>query len=88
MKDQRLVAMRTANMYRTHPQAKYGFTCATCGEAMCLFPSGQRILRENPGIELCCEVCFDQIPGPKEYSIPEEVFQETIESFDFTKRKQ
>jgi len=76
------------NLIRTHPQAKYGFKCIHCGEEICLFPSGQRILREHPGIELCCEVCFYQIPGLKECVFPPEVDREAAEAFDFTKRKQ
>jgi hypothetical protein len=88
MKEQQLVAMRTMNMSKTHPEAKYGYVCGTCGEQMCLFPSGQRILRENPGIPLCCDVCFYRMGGTKECIIPPEVGRETQEAIDFTKRKQ
>jgi hypothetical protein len=52
-----LVAMRVVNLRVTHPRADYSHTCDRCREPICLFPSGQRILRENPGIQKLCDVC-------------------------------
>jgi len=85
-----LIAMRTANLTRSHPQAVYNYKCDACGEGMCLWPSGQRIVREQ-GIEnlhLCCEVCATKLAGLSDVVLPKELLREARESIDFTKKKQ
>jgi hypothetical protein len=66
--------MRVVNLRVTHPRADYSHTCDRCQEPICLFPSGQRILREHPGIQKLCDVC-----GAPEVTVgivPPEVDQE------------
>lgn len=88
MSDVMLIAMRVVNMHRTHPRANYSHTCARCRAPVGIYPSGQKALRDNPGIEIVCEVCA--LSDAKGFILAERlpgVEQERRESVDFTKRK-
>jgi hypothetical protein len=56
-----LIVMRLADMKRVHPQ-QIAATCHGCGHAVAVFPSGQQIMKQHPGIRLTCSVC--KMPGP------------------------
>ena len=51
-----LVVMRLADMKRVHPDQITG-KCRTCGHDVGIYPSGQRVLREHPDVEIVCQVC-------------------------------
>jgi hypothetical protein len=57
-----LICMRLANMKRIHPKMTTDQVCSKCGEALGVYPSGQRALAAMPDLVLMCEVC--QPPGP------------------------
>ena len=52
-----LIVMRLADMERVHPE-QIEAKCAKCGEVVAVYPSGQRVMREVPDIELVCQVCM------------------------------
>jgi len=75
-----LLVMRLKDMKRVHPD-QIEAQCSKCAEVVAVYPSGQRIMRDNPGIKLICQECRQ----PVDFSILapgalEEPFQ--------TKRKQ
>lgn len=51
-----LHVMRLAEMHRTHPQQITGH-CSECGHTVGIYPSGQAILQQTPGVKLVCNVC-------------------------------
>lgn len=51
-----LIVMRLADMKRVHPDQVTG-TCSNCGHAVAIYPSGQKVMRDHPGILLMCQVC-------------------------------
>lgn len=51
-----LIVMRLADMVRVHPDQITG-KCRTCGHDVGIFPSGQRVLQQDPTVELVCQVC-------------------------------
>ena len=51
-----LLVMRLADMKRVHPK-QIEATCSKCGEIVAVYPSGQQIMRDNPGIKLICQEC-------------------------------
>jgi hypothetical protein len=51
-----LIVMRLADMHRVHPD-QIEAKCSQCGEVVGVYPSGQRVMREMPGIKLVCQVC-------------------------------
>lgn len=51
-----LIAMRLADMHRVHPD-QIEAHCGRCGEVVGVYPSGQKVLREMPDVELVCQVC-------------------------------
>ena len=53
-----LVVMRLANMEMVHPAQDNSRVCAVCNEQVGIYPSGQAILRDNPGTRIVCEVCI------------------------------
>jgi hypothetical protein len=85
-----LVVMRVARMTKVHPKTDFTHRCGRCQEPVGIFPSGQRLLREQPNAEIVCDGCAgdttavllagEPLPG---------VRQEARESvdFDFTKKK-
>jgi hypothetical protein len=52
-----LIVMRLANMHRVHPRQDNSRVCATCGEQVGIYPSGQAMLAADPSIRLICDVC-------------------------------
>jgi hypothetical protein len=55
-----LIVMRLTDMVFVHPE-QITAQCSRCGEAVGVYPSGQQVMRELPGIELICQVC--KTPG-------------------------
>lgn len=51
-----LIVMRLVDMKRVHPD-QITAQCSKCGEAVGVYPSGQKVMREMPDIELICQVC-------------------------------
>jgi hypothetical protein len=51
-----LVCMRLKDMTRIHPH-QISSHCSRCGEEIGIFPSGQRIMKQYPGIKLVCQEC-------------------------------
>jgi hypothetical protein len=52
-----LVVMRVATMTKAHPKTDFTHRCARCHEPVGIFPSGQRLLREQPNVEIVCHGC-------------------------------
>ena len=52
-----LVVMRVARMTKAHPKTDFTHRCARCHEPVGIFPSGQRLLREQPNVEIVCDGC-------------------------------
>lgn len=80
-----LIAMRLADMHRRHPQQDNSRTCAGCGHAVGIFPSGQAVLKANLVSQILCQVC--SADKPFDFTIPaaknaEEMARESIESYD------
>jgi hypothetical protein len=40
------------------PGTIFTHKCASCGAAVCVAPSSQRVLAAQPGIEIICLVCY------------------------------
>jgi hypothetical protein len=59
MKAVRQVVMRLADMDRVHPRQDNSRVCASCGERVGVYPSGQHALLINPRIEIICQRCVD-----------------------------
>ena len=51
-----LIVMRLADMQRVHPD-QITAQCSKCGATVGVYPSGQKVMREIPGVELICQVC-------------------------------
>lgn len=54
--DVELIAMRLVDMHFVHPE-QITARCSACGEEVGVYPSGQRVMREVPGVKLLCQVC-------------------------------
>ena len=52
----RLVAMRLVDMVKVHP-GQATKACASCGQPVGVYPSGQKALRKHPEAEIMCQVC-------------------------------
>jgi hypothetical protein len=52
-----LLVMRLENMTNKHPQQDNSYYCMTCFKQVGIYPSGQRMILENPEIEIICEIC-------------------------------
>jgi hypothetical protein len=55
-----LCVMRLADMILTHPDMDTTHQCTRCGEAVGIYPSGQRILREVETVEIICQRCITE----------------------------
>ena len=55
-----LIVMRLADMKRVHPD-QITTQCSKCGETVAVYPSGQKVMREIPDVELICQIC--KTPG-------------------------
>jgi hypothetical protein len=85
-----LVVMRVARMTKAHPKTDFTHRCARCHEAVGIFPSGQRLLREQPNVEIVCDGCAgdttaimlagEPLPGVRQEA------REAVD-FDFAKKK-
>jgi hypothetical protein len=51
-----LLCMRLADMTVVHPD-QITAACSQCGEMIAIYPSGQRVMREFPDVELICQIC-------------------------------
>jgi hypothetical protein len=58
-----LLVMRLADMVRVHPN-QITAKCSRCGEKVGVYPSGQKVMREVPDIELVCQAC-----NPNNYDV-------------------
>jgi len=56
-----LIVMRLADMTKFHPD-QITAKCHGCGHDVAVYPSGQKAMRQYPGIKLMCQVCRQ--PGP------------------------
>lgn len=52
-----LVVMRLADMHKAHPAQDNTRVCGRCGEPVGIYPSGQRALRQYPGLAIICLEC-------------------------------
>jgi hypothetical protein len=57
-----LVAMRLANMRQVHPAQDNSRVCSRCGAPVGIYPSGQRALRQYPGLPVICLECSVREP--------------------------
>ena len=57
-----LIVMRLADMKRVHPDQIIA-TCAGCGHIVAVYPSGQAIMKQHPGVKLMCQVCRQPAQG-------------------------
>lgn len=55
-----LIVMRLADMERVHPD-QITAHCSKCREPVGVYPSGQRVMRDNLAVSLICQVCRE--PG-------------------------
>ena len=74
-----LIVMRLADMVRVHPEQITG-SCARCGKEVAIYPSGQKVMRQYPDVEIVCEKC--QQPGHRMTLAP----GAEIEPFESRKR--
>ena len=75
-----LIVMRLADMAVVHPEQITG-SCARCSEVVGIYPSGQKVMRQYPDVEIVCEKC--QQPGHRAMLAP----GAEIEPFQSRKRK-
>jgi hypothetical protein len=79
-----LVVMRLANMHSTHPGQDNSRVCSKCGAAVGIYPSGQRQLRDHPGLPVICIICASRATPPDleldPAGTPDEILQEMRES--------
>lgn len=52
-----LICCRRGPMRYVHSRT-IEWRCHRCGETVGVFPSGQRMLSEQPNLEIICEVCY------------------------------
>lgn len=78
-----LIVVRLADMKRVHPN-QITARCASCGEQVGVYPSGQRVMQQHLDIKLMCSVCR----GPSMFSVlaPGAEF-EPFQSVDNPERK-
>lgn len=53
----RVMCCRSASVRPLRPGAKLGYKCAVCDEDICVSPSGQERLKQDPHWTLMCEPC-------------------------------
>jgi DNA-directed RNA polymerase subunit RPC12/RpoP len=58
-----LIVMRLADMHRVHPDQDTSRVCAECGEQVGIYPSGQRVLRDDPTTRIVCNRCGEPVGG-------------------------
>jgi hypothetical protein len=78
-----LVAMRLVNMRKVHPAQDNSRVCSRCGSRVGIYPSGQRALRQYPGLPVICLQCSVKGAPPDEVApaaSAAEVVQEARES--------
>lgn len=56
-----IIGMRSRDPGREVPGTRHGYTCARCGDAMRLAPSGQRLAAE--GVATWCIACLPFLGG-------------------------
>jgi uncharacterized Fe-S center protein len=52
-----LICMQRGRMMVTHPDMIEG-ECRDCGAVVGIYPSGQKILREQANVQIVCDVCY------------------------------
>jgi len=81
-----LVTMRLADMARMHPAQDDSHVCAECGHAVGIYPSGQRALRDHPGLKIICQLCAVKRPAQLIENVPaadfDTIMQEGRDSVD------
>jgi hypothetical protein len=82
-----LVCMRLADMHRIHPSQDNSHVCSDCGQRVGLYPSGQKAVRDNPGITIVCHVCAinDEADEVLSAAPLDEIAQEMRDSKDVSK---
>ena len=56
-----LIVMRLVEMRRVHPKQDNSRVCATCGEQVGIYPSGQDMLRRDPTVRVICSHCVEPV---------------------------
>jgi DNA-directed RNA polymerase subunit M/transcription elongation factor TFIIS len=54
-----LIVMRLANMHRVHPDQDNSKVCNFCKHQVGIYPSGQKILKDEPRTIIRCVICYD-----------------------------
>lgn len=84
-KPEALIVMRLIDMHKLHPHQDNSRRCSKCGWGVGIYPSGQKVLRENPSLPVICNVCRDwkdaviSMPAAKSM---EELLKESQDSVD------
>jgi hypothetical protein len=55
-----LLVMRLEDMTYTHPDQDNSYFCNRCRHQVGIYPSGQRMIRQFPEIEIICQICADK----------------------------
>jgi hypothetical protein len=82
----KLIVMRLENMTYTHPKQDNSYFCHNCLKQVGIYPSGLRVILEQPDIEIICEICAakrGELFGAK--SAPGAI-EEAIESYKRRKK--
>jgi hypothetical protein len=56
-----LVVMRLKDMYTKHPNQDNTHKCSQCGFEVGIYPSGQKVLKENPDAVIICQICIGNL---------------------------
>jgi hypothetical protein len=86
-----LIVMRLIDMHRMHPQQINNHVCSKCKQKVGIYPSGQKILKKQPDLEIVCSRCVDiseKILSQPAAASFHEVIEESRASYDVNKRKQ
>ena len=62
-KPPQILCMRLADMHRIHPDQDNTRVCARCGHTVGIYPSGQKMLRKFPTLEIVCQRCSPNFTG-------------------------
>jgi hypothetical protein len=54
-----LVVMRLDDMDRRHPSQDNSRVCSKCGAQVGIYPSGQKVLKNDPSYVIICSHCVD-----------------------------
>jgi RNase P subunit RPR2 len=83
----RLMVMRLKDMTYTHQDQDNSYFCSKCHHQVGIYPSGMKVIKGNPNVEIICQVCAFKDRTPTAIISAPGAIEEAIKNYNQRKKQ-